>query len=331
MKEQIREKIKKYQMQIKAVSVIVIGILLGAVVFFWGPLGEDDTIKIVYVPKVRDETDFWVQLVSGAESAAKEYQVDLEVLAPETEKDVEQQKRCIQQAIDMKPDVIVISPSLYTGMTELVEGATEEGIPLVLIDSELDKNIETSYISTDNVEAGIKTGQKVLEYVQEDTKIAIMSQAKGTSTAMQREEGVRKGLGDEEERIDMVLYCDSDNQIACDLTKELLTEQPDIDCIVGLNLCATMGVAKAVKELELGGKVHVIGLDSDKEGIEYMEMGIIDALVVQKPFYMGYFGIKTAVQIARGEKVEPEIYLDTEVITLDNIYSPENEKIVFPF
>lgn len=327
----MREKRKKNTVKYAIVFgvFICIGVVLG--VLFWYASGEKDEIKIIYIPKTADEGDFWVELVSGAESAAKEYQAELEVLAPEVEKDVEKQKRCIQKAIRMKPDVIAVSPSLYTGMTDVVEGVTDAGIPLVFIDSELDKDIETSYISTDNVDIGVKTGKKVLEYIEDDTKIAIMSQAKGTSTAMQREEGLRKGLGEEEKRIQTVLYCESDYGIACSLTKELLEKQPDIDCIVGLNLPSTTGVAKAVKEMGLGGKVHVIGIDSAREQIEYMEQGIIDALVVQNPFYMGYFGIKTAVQIARKQKVEPIIYSQTEVITIDNIYSLENEKLLFPF
>lgn len=295
-------------------------------------LGAGDTVKVVLIPKVYDETnDFWTDMVSGAESAAKEYQVDLTILAPDVENDVEQQKDYIERAIKMKPDIIALSPILYTGMTDTVQKVIDAGIPLVLIDSKLDEEIEVSYIGTDNIEAGKKAGKKVLEYMQDDTKIAVMSHVKAASTAIEREKGLRQGLGKEEDRIQTVLYSNSNYQSAYDQTVELLKERQDINFMVGLNLYSTVGVARAVKDLNLQDRVHVVGLDNDVEGIQYMETGIIDALVVQKPYHMGYFGIKTAAEAARKQKVDSVIYCDTEVVTIDNIYSKENEKLLFSF
>ncbi len=291
----------------------------------------NEKLKIIYIPKTREETDFWSELALGAESAAKEHQAELEILAPDAEKNTQQQRDYIRRALNERPDVLAVSPSLYSEMTELLKEVTEAGIPLVLIDSQLNEKIQTSYIGTDNVDAGVKMGEKVLEYVKEDTRIAIISQSKGTSTAMEREEGFRKGLAGEEKRVEKVLYCESDRQIACKMTKELLTEQPEINCVVGLNLPAVTGAAQAVDEMGLAGQITVIGIDNDETGIAYMEKGVIDALIVQKPFHMGYFGIKTAIEIARGKEVEPIIYSDTEVITIDNIYASENEKLLFSF
>ena len=331
MKEKIEKFTKKYVRQLLAGCVILVCMVTLGLVIGQYERKADETVSIVYIPKVRNETDFWVDVISGAESAAKEYQVDLEILAPDEEKDVERQKDCIRQAIKMKPDVIALSPSLYSEMTDVVKEIVDAGIPLVLVDSKIDRDLADSYIGTDNVDAGIRTGRKALELIDEDTKIAIISQSKGASTAMEREEGVRTGLGDAAKRIETVLYCDSDYQIACDLTKALLTEQPDIKCIIGLNLPSTTGAAKAVKDMDLEEEVTVVGLDHDMEGVEYLEMGVIDALVVQKPFHMGYFGIKTAAQIARGEKVESVVYTETEIVTMDNLYSQEIEKLLFGF
>ena len=327
----MKEKMKRLKNWLPKLFIVFLCICVVIGTISFSLFKKDDKLKIIYIPKTKDETFFWSEVVAGAESAAKEYQVELEVLAPDEEKNIEQQKAYIKQAIKKEPDALVVSPSLYTGMTEIIEEATELGIPLILVDSQLDKDIESSYIGTDNADAGVKMGEKVQECIKEDTKIAVMSQAKETSTAIEREEGLRKGLGKEERRIEKVLYCESDRQIACNLTKELLSECSDIDCIVGLNLVAVTGVAQAVEEMGLSEQVHVIGMDSDDEGIAYMERGTIDALVVQKPFHMGYFGIKTAVEIAEKQKVEPIIYSETELITIDNIYSPQNEKLLFTF
>ena len=127
------------------------------------------------------------------------------------------------------------------------------------------------------------------------------------------------------------MYCDSDYDKAFALTKEMFSRREDINMIAGLNLYSIIGAARAVDELGLGGEVKVIGFDNDKKGIQYMEEGIIDALVVQKPFNMGYLGIEAAVRVAQGKKVERVIDSGMEVITVDNIYTGENEKLLFSF
>lgn len=287
---------------------------------------------IVFIPKVYDENnDFWMDTIHGAQSAAKEFQAELTIFAPEVESDSIAQIGYIRKAIEQKPDVIAISPILYSDMTEEIEKITEAGIGLVLIDSRIDKSLEACYVGTDNIHAGIALGRKMAQFVEEDTKIAVVAHVKGASTAMEREQGMREGLGDAEGRIEEMMYCNSDYDKAYALTKEMLGRRDDINMVAGLNLYSIIGAARAVDELGQGGKVRVIGFDNDKKGIEYMEGGVIDALVVQKPFNMGYLGIEAAVRVAQGEEVEKVIDSGMEVITPENIYTEENEKLLFSF
>ena len=112
---------------------------------------------------------------------------------------------------------------------------------------------------------------------------------------------------------------------------ELMKREEGINLIAGLNLNAAVGVARAIRDLGLQDEVDIIGFDNDVEEIQYMEMGIMDCLIVQKPFSMGYFGICKACDVVNGKKVEPMIYVETETITIDNIYTKENEKLLFTF
>jgi len=46
-----------------------------------GEFRENKKVKIVFIPKVMDETnDFWMSMISGAKSAAREYQPDMVIL-----------------------------------------------------------------------------------------------------------------------------------------------------------------------------------------------------------------------------------------------------------
>lgn len=295
-------------------------------------LHKKDSITIIMIPKVKDPTnDFWMSMISGAQSAAREKQVSLEILAPDVENDCQSQRQFIKESIKRKPDAIILSPIQYSEMTDTVRKIREAGIPLVLVDSKLSENVEAAYVGTDNEKAGIQMGNLLRKYVKNGSEIAIMSYIPGASTAIEREKGVSKGLGEFKDRIETVLYSNSDYSEAFRLTKKLLKEQPEVDLIAGLNLYSTVGVARAIKEMGAARRVHVIGFDNDVEGILYLEEGIIDALIVQKPFNMGYLAVLKSLEVVKKEVGETEVYCETEIITRDNIYTDENQKLLFPF
>lgn len=323
---------KRHKNGLLLLTFFLLTVVFLSLVFQLEEFNQKKTVKIVFIPKVQDKTnDFWMSMISGAKSAGKEYQANLIILAPEEENDYQMQKQYIEEAVKMKPDVIALAPIQYSEMTDTVRKIKNAGIKLILIDSKIDEDLEETYIGTNNRNAGLQMGKKMRDYVNKDSKIAIVSHVKGSSTAMEREAGVREGLGDYEDRIEAVFYSNSDYNQAYEKTKELMREHPDINLIAGLNLYSTVGVARAIKEMNLNREVNIVGFDNDIEGIQYLEEGIIDTLIVQKPFNMGYLGIQTAVESVRGNKMERNIYCDTEVITLDNIYTDENQKLLFPF
>ncbi|MCD7820206.1 MAG: substrate-binding domain-containing protein, partial [Lachnospiraceae bacterium] len=127
----------------KKKKTILFGIVLTAVVlsgillYFFNPWDKNRTeYFLVYIPKVRDdENDFWSTLLDGAEMAAEEYGVTLEILAPDSESDYEQQNQYIEEAIAMDPDAILITPSSLTENTETLKKVKEHGIRLVFWDA----------------------------------------------------------------------------------------------------------------------------------------------------------------------------------------------------
>ena len=62
-----------------------------------------------------------------------------------------------------------------------------------------------------------------------------------------------------------------------------------------------------------------------------MEENIFCALVIQKPFNMGYLGIETAYKVAKKIKVEEKINSGCELITIDDMYTDSGQKSLFSF
>ncbi len=52
---------------------------------------------------------------------------------------------------------------------------------------------------------------------------------------------------------------------------------------------------------------------------------------MQKPFNMGYLGVEKAVQLLEGVQTERNIDSGSKLITQENMYTDENQKLLFPF
>lgn len=101
--------------------------------------------------------------------------------------------------------------------------------------------------------------------------------------------------------------------------------------IAALNEYSSVGAAKAVKELKLEKEILVIGFDNSIEEVKLLEEGVLNGIVIQKPFNMGYFGVEQAVKIIKGEKYTEYLDCGSELITKEYMYTEENEKMLFPF
>lgn len=293
---------------------------------------EERRLSLVYIPKVEDSTnDFWKALILGTKMAAKEYNADIEIKAPNEENDIERQNELLKEAISEEPDAILFSPSSFTESNDLLKEAKEKGIRISFIDSYTEEKVQDLTVATDNLEAGEKLGKFAATLLGPDDQIAIVAYVKGVSTAVEREEGFRKGLGDLAKNIVEVVYCDSQYEKSRKLTQELMEKYPNLKMVAGMNEYSSVGAARAVKAAGAKDRIQVVGVDSSQEAVQLMENGVFKGLVVQKAFKMGYIGVKETILMLRGKSYEKDVNSGCELVTPDNMYDSEIEKLLFPF
>lgn len=323
---------KKYRkwLSICLVFCVAAGIMGGC--WYRQKVIEERKLSLIYIPKVVDGTnDFWKALILGAKMAAKEYNADIEIKAPAEENDVEGQNRLLKESIKEKPDAILFSPSSFTESDELLKEAKEKKIKISFIDSYVDEPLQDLTVATDNLEAGELLGKFAASLLEPEDQIAIVSHVKGVSTAVEREEGFRKGLGDLADNIVEVVYCNSRYELSRQLTIELMEKYPDLKMIAGMNEYSSVGAARAVKASGAKDRVVVVGVDSSQEAVQLMENGVFKGLVVQKAFKMGYLGVKETVRMLRGKSYQKDVNSGCQLVTPENMYSSEIEKLLFPF
>ena len=320
----------------KKVFIMAVILIAASVVIFIGLLKPEATqtrkCSLIYIPKIRDDTnDFWTSVISGCRMAAEEYESELEIMAPDKEENVEEQNRLLRAAREKKRDAILFSPSSMNASDELLKEAKDKGIRITYIDSYTKEDLQDLTVATDNVNAGRMMGEYARTLLDKDSKIAIVSHVKGVSTAVEREQGFREGLGDYAENIVETVYCNSLYEKSYELAQKLMEKYPDLEMIAGMNEYSAVGVGRAVSDAGVKDRIDVVGVDCSQEAINLMEMGVYKGIIVQKAFRMGYIGVEETIHMLNGDAVEKNIDSGCELVTPENMYDSDIERLIFPF
>lgn len=175
-------------------------------------------------------------------------------------------------------------------------------------------------------------GDTVLKLGSNVYNVGIVNFDVNTANGQERERGLRSVLSKDERVLSLeTINVQSDIPSSIQATKDILLKYPDINVIVTFNEWTTLGVGYAIEQLGYEDKVSVIGFDNNIVSIKMLETEVVDALIVQNPFAIGYLGVKQAYYLSRKQGGEERIYTKTVVINKENMFEKGNQKIVFPF
>lgn len=286
---------------------------------------------IAFVAKTK-QSDYWKTVQSGAEAAAKEFDVDLSFLAPADEEDTNGQLELVNQALKNGAGALVLGLNDYRPLAPTIERAGRTNIPVIAVDMEADLPYVKSYIGADNYNAGKKAAEKLVELSGENSRVAVITYVRGIDNTDMREKGLLDELAKHPQlRIVAKEFSLSDRKLAADSARVIMRDHPDVNVIVALNAVASVGVADEIVQLGLGGKVKIITFDSTPELLEWMQENIIQATIIQNPFSMGYLGVKYALDALNGKKIPERVDTGTKAIDPNNMFWSDNQKLLFPF
>ena len=291
-----------------------------------------DVVTFTLVLKTEtDVAEFWGMLLSGVRKAAEEYGVDLTVRTSPTETAIDEQIELIRQTAAEKPDVMILSAADYDRCAEATEEAIAAGIGVVAVDTDVNAEGRACFVGSNNYQIGQEMGSQMASYLPEGGKVAVIQHMLTTTTGIDRTRGVIDALTQAGNIEILGSYCcDNSTLRAKEITTALLEDEPDIRGFVCTNEVCNVGAANALVELGMGGKVFVVGCDNSQRQIALLEQNIIQAIVIQRPFNMGYMAVQQAVRVAQGETPEDFVEVACVLITRENMYTQENQKLLFP-
>lgn len=319
---------------IKKVLAFLAAAVISAICFTACQLGSSSAEYKIYLISKSSMSTFWQTCIAGAKAAEVEYgNVSLSTMAPYKESDYERQNEFILQAIEEGADAIIFSACNYRKSTLYVEQALDNGIPVIIIDSDISSERALTFIGTDNYDAGRIAAQTIEEKLKGSGGVGVISFEEKSENSEKRVQGFQDyidSVGGME--ILEIKYSLSDYDTAQKSAEDMIKAYgSDLKAIATFNELTTIGVARAVEETENTSNIYVAGFDNNNEAIQKLEEGYLDSLVVQNPFAMGYLGVLKALDEINGKSAKETVYTGICLVTRENMYEAEIEKLLFPF
>ena len=110
--------------------------------------------------------------------------------------------------------------------------------------------------------------------------------------------------------------------------EDLLTRNTELDGLFACNESTSVGALRALQSQGRAGKMKMIGFDAGGLLIEGLKAGVVDSLVVQNPYKMGYEGVKTLIAALDGKIVEKRVDTGVTLVTKKNLETPEIQALL---
>lgn len=273
-----------------------------------------------------ENTESWTIVKQGIDQASLEMNVESSFITLSEENSFNEQIELLNREINNGADAILISPADYEKMVESIETAISE-IPIVLIESSINSAEEIPYISCDNYNLGVSLAEEVIQMGNTRSKIAIIENGLGCSSIKERHDGFMDTINTTKNTCEFIDLSSEDKSIY-NKSKELL-EKDIYDVIVTFDAVTLESIAQGKKDLSKNS-TEVYGIGSTSKILSLLEEKIISSTAVQNEFNVGYLGIKATVDMLSGKKVTDSI-IESTVVNERNMYSDENQRLLFPF
>jgi ribose transport system substrate-binding protein len=260
---------------------------------------------------------FWAAVEAGAQEKAKELGVDLVVLAPPEESDVQSQISQVEDQLAKNIDALAIAPTDPNALAPIVDKAKAAGVGVVFIDTK-GINDGVTFIGTNNEAGAALAADFICKSIEKGSDVAILQGIITQSTGQARADGSKKGLTDCGMNVVAEQPADWDTAKAQTAMENIITGNPNLKAVFASNDNMALGAVQALKAANILDKVMVVGFDANPNAAESILAGEMTATIAQNPMNMGRFGVENALKVKKGETIDAVIDTGTVLVTKEN-------------
>lgn len=291
---------------------------------FSGPaMASESTNYNIDVIFKTTSNEYTKYLMAGAQAAAEEFGVSVDLKGATSETAYDEQQNMIETDLNSGSyDAMVIIP-LQGDMVQTMVSGTD--IPIFSLDTDFEADEKVSYIGVSQTESAKKGAEYAVDMAKEagwDEITAIcIAGVQGDATAEGRKTGYQEGIEEAGGTFlaDETQYSDAVADKAVVAMEGIMQNHPEgVSIIVCHNDDCAMAAARAAKGNEAYENTIFVGFDGISSACQSIIDGVETMTVSQDGYGQGYACVKAAVDYLNGEEVETSIICDSQIITQAN-------------
>lgn len=269
-----------------------------ALLGLWGCGGSGpahQTTEKYYLVCANPKIPYWQEAGAGFLAAARELGVQAEVVGPDTY-DAQAEREEFRRILGKKPSGVLVSAGNAELLTPDINSAVESGVPVVTVDADAPQSRRLFFVGTNNYEAGQMGGRLLVKLLNGKGSVVFFTIA-GQENVKERLDGYRAVL-DASPGIKVAAVQDmkGNPSLAFDLAEEYVQKKMVPDAFVALESLSGAEIADVLDRARIDGKV-ILAMDATQNTLEWIEKGKIAATIAQKPYTMGYYGLKALADL----------------------------------
>jgi ribose transport system substrate-binding protein len=284
--------------------------------------GERPNIAFV----VKEINPYFKVMLQGAQTEADRLGVGLKTSAAANQTAVEQQIGIVVDFIGQKVDAIIIAPIDSKALVPALKKATENHIAVVNVDNRLDPatlkaaDLTIPYVGVSDEVSAYNAAKAIVGALGGKGEVAILEGVRGADNAQARKRGAEKAFA-EAPGIKVVASQTANWQAeeALNVFTNILQANPNIKGLFASNDMMSFGAIQAITAAGKDGQVAVASIDAEQQALANIKAGKALATVDQNQGAQAAKAVSTALALIHGEKVEPDVRVDTILITKDKL------------
>jgi len=293
--------------------------------------GERETIRIAYVAKplsnplfrlLGDGMQYVVDQIN--EEAGYERIVLLEFDTAQADATIEMLE-IVDTLLTQDIDAFIITPTSSFGFADFVRTSNERGIPVIVLDTDIDFDEMASvgamydvFIGTDNFAMGEAIFNAAMEDSGGELRYILLGGFEGASTHMDMMVGFERAKAQGPDTMVQLAYqaANWDRNMAFEIASALLTAHPDVEAFLCFNDQMASGVIQAleVAGLTAGVDVLIYGSTFVGDGPQNIVDGRQEFSISRLPFTSGMIAMEQAMRRIEGLPIEHHYLVDDHLI-----------------
>ena len=237
---------------------------------------------------------------------------EIEVLFKDAQNDSLRQRSQVEEFVNQRVDVLIVSPKEAVPLTPPVVEAHRKGIPVIVLDRKIASEEYRCFIGADNREIGRAAGQWIRTRLNGKGRVVELKGLMTSTPGQDRHLGFREAI--DGSQIEVIFEADM-KWLEPEARKEMesaLARHKTIDLVYAHNDPAAHGAYLAAKASGRENEIIFVGIDAlPQEGQAYVSQGLL-AASFEYPTG-GKEAILKAVDILNGKPVAKNITLASRV------------------